>query len=103
MIAVILLIVVSTLNADPTNLPNTALVLLYYLGWLVVSITPLATIIATETALLAGEGMWLVQLPLRGDRELTMLLPWMTYVAIYLLLSLVLVWVSARLAARAER
>lgn len=86
----------------PGPSPQTVL-LLYYLGWLAVSLTPLPTMIASEAALLDNQGPWLASLPLSDGQQVTLILPWVIYVIAYLLLSLILIWISVQRAGRAER
>lgn len=74
-----------------------------YLAWLMTSLSPTATIIASEAALLDGQGSWLVHLPLGDGTEMYFVAPWLAYVLFYLLLSLGLIWMSSKLVARAER
>jgi ABC-type transport system involved in multi-copper enzyme maturation permease subunit len=102
LMAVILTLVSAVNTGGPGPSPQT-LRLLYYLGWLAVSLTPLPTMIASEAALLDNQGPWLASLPLGNGQQLTMILPWVIYVVAYLLLSLILIWVSARRVGRAER
>jgi ABC-2 type transport system permease protein len=73
-----------------------------YLGWLGISLTPPAAMIATEAALIDGQGIWLARLPLDG-RELVFVSPWIVYIVFYLLISMALIWLSIKLVARAER
>ena len=70
--------------------------------WLTVSITPGATIIATEAALLDNQGIWLVHLDLNRGVQVFMPSPWTAYVVIYLSLSLILLILSALRVRRAE-
>jgi hypothetical protein len=49
--------------------------------------------IATEAALMDGQGVWLAKLPLDGQ-QLAFISPWVIYVGFYLLLSLALIWLS---------
>ncbi len=93
------------LNSQPSGLaepPPLGLLALVYLGWLVVSLTPPATMIASEIALLDGQSAWLVQLPVGNGTEIILISPWLAYVIFYLLLSLGLIWLSIKLVARAE-
>jgi ABC-2 type transport system permease protein len=88
---------------SPLNTPSFWSLALVYLAWLVISLTPLPTIIATEVALLDGQGAWVAQLPLGDNTQLLFISPWVVYVGFYLLLSLALIWMSIKLVARAER
>jgi ABC-type transport system involved in multi-copper enzyme maturation permease subunit len=93
------------LNSGPSTLADLHpfwLLAVVYLGWLVISLTPLATIIATEVALLDGQSAWLVKFPLGTGAEVLLVSPWLAYVTVYLLLSLALIWISVGLVRRVE-
>jgi ABC-type transport system involved in multi-copper enzyme maturation permease subunit len=85
-----------------TDTPSLGLLAVVYLGWLVVSLTPPATMIATEVALLDGQGAWLASFPVGDGAEIVLVSPWLAYVIFYWLLSLALIWFSIRLVGRAE-
>ena len=53
--------------SNPLDLSTPAIIILYQLGWLAVSLTPLPTMIATEAALLSNEGPIWVAMPMPGD------------------------------------
>lgn len=74
-----------------------------YLAWLLTSLSPPATIIASEAAMLDGQGLWLMHLPLGDGTEIYFVASWLAYVFFYLLLSLALLWLSIQLVKRAER
>ncbi len=96
-------VLISSRPGDPLNSPSFSTLALVYFAWLVISLTPLATIVATEVALLDGQGTWLAHLPLGNNTQLVFITPWVVYVLFYLLLSLALIWMSIQLVARAER
>lgn len=94
------------MSANPTNMAESLspwLLVGIYLAWLAASLAPPATIIATEAALLDGQGAWQLHLPLGAGQEIYFVSPWLAYVVFYLLLSLALIWMSSKLVARAER
>jgi ABC-type transport system involved in multi-copper enzyme maturation permease subunit len=88
---------------SPLNTPSFGTLALVYLAWLVISLTPLPTIIATEAALLDGQGAWVAHIPLGNDTQLFFITPWVVYVIFYTLLSLAMLWMSIKLVKRAER
>jgi ABC-2 type transport system permease protein len=82
--------------------PSFGFLILIFFGWLLVSLTPPVAMIATETALVNGEGAWLIKFPLGNGIDIILFSPWLGYVVFYLLLSLALIWISVKLVARAE-
>lgn len=72
-------------------------------GWLLVSINPLATAIFTELILLEEQSLFLFHLPVSGAATLTLPSPWLPYVLIYLLLSVILLRLSVQRVKRAEK
>jgi ABC-type transport system involved in multi-copper enzyme maturation permease subunit len=104
-IPIMMLLMITVLGARFSGLAAPAslwTVLWAYVAWLGISLTPPAAMIATEVALIDGQGVWLARLPLDG-RQLVFISPWIIYVGFYLLLSLALIWLSIKLVARAER
>lgn len=77
-------------------------VMLIFIGWLAVSMTPGATIVATEAALLDQQGLLLARLPLSNGVEVALLSPWTFYVIFYLLVSVGLLWFSTKRVASME-
>jgi ABC-type transport system involved in multi-copper enzyme maturation permease subunit len=71
-------------------------VTLIFIAWLAVSMTPGATIIATEAALLDHQGLLLARLPLSNGVEIVLPSPWIFYVIFYLLISIGMLWFSAK-------
>ena len=72
-------------------------------GWLVVSITPLGTIIATEYVLLDQQNFLLASIQFSNQWRMTVPSPWLGYLAIYSLLSVFLLWVSIQVVKRGEK
>jgi len=77
--------------------------LLFTGGWIVVSLNPLAAAIASEAALLGGEGAFWVGVPLSSGATISGPSPWILYVIIYLALSALLLWAAVRFVRRRER
>ena len=71
--------------------------------WLLVSMNPLATAVATEAILLEEQSAFLFSLPLPSGITVTLISPWIPYVIIFLILSLVLLWLSIRFVRRVEK
>lgn len=72
-------------------------------GWLLVSVNPLATAVATEVVLLEEQSAFLFTLPLPSGVSVTLISPWIPYVIFYLIVSLVLLWLSVRFVRRVEK
>ena len=62
--------------------------------WLLIAVSPLATVIASETALLTDNSLFMVGINLGNGREVELLSPWIGYVLIYLLISQALLLIS---------
>lgn len=92
----------SALGPTLAAMSLTSQLVLVFLGWLVVSITPGATMVATETALLNNQGIWLARLPLNNGAEAVLPSPWIAYIVLYLSISLILLIISVRRVRRVE-
>jgi len=104
MISLIILSLFSALLGDTYNAISPLMKLFLILsGWLFVSITPLGTIITTEIVLLQQQNPYFASIPL-GDRiNISLPSPWIPYLLIYFLLSVVLLWLSVRLVKRIDQ
>jgi ABC-type transport system involved in multi-copper enzyme maturation permease subunit len=71
--------------------------LLLFLGWVLVSITPLGAAIGTEVILLDQQSLFLARIPLSNDQIVLLPAPWMPYIFFYLLFSVVAIWLSIQL------
>jgi ABC-type transport system involved in multi-copper enzyme maturation permease subunit len=95
MIALFLLVVFNaSLGYSMERLSVAGQIFLIFIGWLVVSLTPGATIVATEAALLDHQGIFLAKLNLGNGTEVVMPSPWLAYVIFYLIVSGLLLWIS---------
>jgi len=72
------------------------------IGWLGASITPVGSMVVTEVALSSQQGLWLLKIPLQNNLTITLVSPWVIYVGLGLLLSIVLLWASVWLVKRKE-
>ncbi len=66
----------------------------FILGWLLVALTPLGTILASEIAYMDQHTWWLFKIKLSQNIEMTLVSPWVFYVIFYCLLSCLLLWLS---------
>ncbi len=85
------------------NLTTFQQAMLVILGWAVVASNPMATAIATEMILLEEQSAFVYMLPLSNGYTLPLPSPWMPYIILYLLISVVLLLLSTSLVKRAER
>jgi ABC-type transport system involved in multi-copper enzyme maturation permease subunit len=70
--------------------------LLIFIGWVLVSLHPVATGVATELMLLDQANIWSYQLPLSNGTSMTLISPWIVFTLVTLLFSvLLLVWSTA--------
>jgi ABC-2 type transport system permease protein len=75
---------------------------LFVLGWLLVALTPLASILVSEIAYIDQNTWWFFTVNLPQNAKMTLVSPWVIYVIFYLLLSGFLLWISIRLIRRKE-
>ena len=85
------------------NLTTFQQAMLVILGWAVVASNPMATAIATEVILLEEQSAFVYMLPLSNGYTLPLPSPWIPYIILYFLISVVLLLLSTRLVQRAER
>jgi ABC-type transport system involved in multi-copper enzyme maturation permease subunit len=106
-IPIIMLIALLALNFPSTNsiglYPPITQAVLLFLAWLLISITPLATLIATEIFLLSQQSILWAKISLNSQVSITLISPWIAYAAIYILLSLFLLWLSIQIVNRSEK
>ena len=97
---------VGMLFSGSLNLSTTQEVLLQLIvlgiGWVFVALNPVATAIATEVILIENQSALYISLPLINGINLPIISPWIGYVLLYLLFSLVLIWLSVRFVKRVE-
>ncbi len=71
--------------------------------WLLISISPLSAGVATLATLLDSKSALTMTMTLSNGTSVTYPAPWITYAILYLLLSLVLIWLSIRAVKRVDR
>jgi ABC-type transport system involved in multi-copper enzyme maturation permease subunit len=82
---------------------TTAQVVLFFGGWVLVSLNPLGAAIGSEAILLNDGSLFLFDLPLPNGTTLHLISPWVIYVIASFLISLLLLWLSVRFVRRAEK
>lgn len=85
------------------NLTTFQQAMLIVLGWIVIASNPMATAIATELILLEEQSAFVYILPLNNGYTLPLPSPWIPYIILYLLLSLILLLISTRIVRRSEK
>jgi len=101
--SVILLTFTKSLTGVANDFNPISLSILVFAGWLMVSLTPLATIIGTEVGLLQQHSLFLTNIQITDKVNVIVLSPWIPHVAIYLVLSLLLLWISIQRIKQVER
>jgi ABC-type transport system involved in multi-copper enzyme maturation permease subunit len=86
----------------PTQVSPQTQALLIAIGWVVISSTPMASMIGTEVILLDQHNLFLAQIPLSNGAKMLLPSPWLPYVTFYLLFSLAAIWLSIQLVKRKE-
>ena len=77
--------------------------LLYSIGYILIALNPLATIIASEVMLIEKQTLFYTTLPMTNGGNFPILAPWIAYVLIYGFFSLVFIWISIRFVHRVEK
>jgi len=103
-IAVIIGILLSSLaNSSPlSQVSPQAQAAAVILGWMVISVTPMASIIGAEVIFLEQHSLWVAEISLEHGSKLILPSPWLPYVAIYLIASLAAIWLSIQLVKQKE-
>ena len=102
MFGIPLLLVASAVILQSGNLPRieqlspTAVSIWLIIGWCVISLSPLASLITTEYFLLAQNNIWWVEVVLNENTTIHMISPWISHVFIYSLLVLGLIWITVQ-------
>jgi ABC-type transport system involved in multi-copper enzyme maturation permease subunit len=78
-------------------------VLLYSLGWLVISINPIAAAVASEVMLLEQQQVFYTTLPLTNGNLFPIIAPWISSTLFYLIFSLILIALSIRFVKRVDQ
>ena len=77
--------------------------ILIYFFYILISLNPLATVIATEYVLVEEQTAFFFSYPMNSSSaSLPLASPWLIYVVVYLMLSLVLVWLAVRVVRRVQ-
>jgi ABC-2 type transport system permease protein len=74
-----------------------------FVTWLLLSISPLTAGVTTLATLLGSQSALTMTMTLSNGTSVTYPAPWIAYSVIYLLLSLVLIWLSVRAVKRVDR
>jgi ABC-2 type transport system permease protein len=78
-------------------------VLLYSIGYFLIALNPLATIIASEVMLIENQTLFFTTLPMTSGGNFPIMAPWIVYVLIYGFFSLVFILISIRFVRRVEK
>lgn len=103
-IAMIFLSLLGTIftGGFPENAPVSEQALVF-LGWLLVSITPLGAMIGSEIIILDQQDYFLGRLPLSNGNEALIVSPWIPYLIFYLLFSVIAIWLCVQLVKPADK
>ncbi|HTP10797.1 MAG TPA: ABC transporter permease subunit [Anaerolineae bacterium] len=74
-----------------------------FILWLLISISPLSAGVATLATMLDSQSALTMTMTLSNGTSITYPSPWITYTLIYLLLSLLLIWLSVRVVKRVDK
>ncbi len=91
-------------SANLTSFQETMVeVILLSLGWVFVSVNPLAAAVGSELMLIEEQSIFYMKIPLTSGTQFLLVSPWIGFVIFYLLLSVLLVYLSIRNVKRVER
>lgn len=104
LIAFILLIAfTSSLSSTIEPPPPIITAVLVFIGWLVISITPLGSLLLSEFVFIDQRSVWLYTLDLPKNTQMTLVSPWVIYVFFSLVMSGLLLWASVHLVRRLDQ
>ena len=92
----------TSMNNPANSMSLTTEALLVFAGWLLVSINPIATAIATEAILISEQSAFYFAFPLSSGATFPILSPWISYTLLYLLISIAVIGLSIRLVRKKE-
>ncbi len=94
-IALIFLFLFGTAFADDLGqIPARVEAAMILFGWILICVTPLGAMIGTEVIFLDQHNLLLAHIPLSDGATLLLPSPWIIYTLVYLLFSLVALWLS---------
>jgi ABC-type transport system involved in multi-copper enzyme maturation permease subunit len=79
------------------------LTFLLMVGWILVSINPIATAILSEVLFLQEQALFTFSYPLQQGQAFTIISPWISYSIYYMIVSLILIWLSIRFVRKVEK
>jgi len=104
---IVIAFIANTFLSSMYNLPNVQQelveIILLVVGWIFVIVNPAATTIVTESILIEEQTFLWFNLPLSNGTNFFILSPWIGYLILYMILSLLLLWLSAWLVKRRAR
>jgi ABC-2 type transport system permease protein len=72
-------------------------------GWFIVSLNPLATAVVSELILIEEQSAFFISFPLANGNTFPIISPWISFVIIFSLLSVLAIWLSIRFVRRLEK
>ena len=103
MIMVFMLSLVGIGNTDLLrDIPRPSQAALAFIGWVAISLTPVAAIAVTESVFLSNHSIWVGRIPLWSNVEFAFPSPWIPYVVYYMAISIILLWLSIERVRRVE-
>jgi ABC-type transport system involved in multi-copper enzyme maturation permease subunit len=94
---IILILLTNSSGSTFDQLTPLSQTLLIFSGWILISSTPLATMIGTEAVILDQQSVLLANIEISNQLTVTLLSPWIPFATIYLGFSILLLLISVRL------
>ncbi len=89
-------------NLSPSASPMVTNMLLFFL-WMLTITNPFSAAVVSEIFLIQNQTLFLVSLPLSGTNTIYMISPWILHVALYLALTVVMVFLTVLFVKRPDR
>lgn len=78
-ILMIIVMVVPLIGFGTTTLPITVEIILFTIGWLILSVSPLSASILSEFGLLNNQSLWILELPISNGSVYNLPSPWIPF------------------------
>lgn len=97
-VAILLLIMFgSAFPSGFSDLSSASERILVFIGWFIVSITPIGAMVGTELAFVDQQTLFLIEIDMSNQQIVAVPAPWIPYVMLYFSFSLVAIWLSIQL------
>jgi ABC-2 type transport system permease protein len=103
MLLIVIILFGASLSTGNQQISVVTQIMLVYITWFLISLSPSSALIGTEAALLDQQGLWTAHFPVEKGIQVWLISPWLVYVGVALLLSSFLLWTSIRRVRQLEK